>query len=576
MRSAILDDKFVNLKLRLDDLLKRLQSFLEDAEGPADRRRVVSDLRTSLNEPFLFVVVGEVKSGKSSFINALLGEDVCRVDPAPCTDIIQQIVYAAERFEDRSRPLVARIGLPLDILKAIAIVDTPGTNTVIENHQAITRDFIPRSDLVLLVFPAKNPYTQSAWDLLDHIREEWRKRIVFILQQADLARPDELEVNTRKVHELALQKGISDPLIFATSAELERQGAFGSSGFDSVRRHIRTTVTGGRHYRLKLTSILDTSAQVVVRLRQALAARQERLDADRGVVRQVKDRLAAGARQSDRELAALIERLTEAYQRTAETTKAEFRDGLSAVSLVQKSFQGALSRRKGLPQWLKDLQAAFEHRLRQELEPVTEAGAAHFSDGLQQLLRSLIDELNTIGERRVVGDDIFLRLGRRRQEVIEAVRLKITEQLSDTLFSRQLGQAPESLAPSLVGGGALTAIGAFLLAVTHGLFFDITGGLLTGTGLLLAGGVLLVRKGRIIERFEAQLDDGQQQLRQDLAARLSHRLQVIFEDVDRCFLPLYTYVEQEDVRLQPLLERLAALEADHVELGQAVQADLAE
>jgi GTPase SAR1 family protein len=575
MRSAILDDKFTTLKLRIDDLLKRLQRFLEDAEGPEDRRRVVSDLRTSLNEPFLFVVVGEVKSGKSSFINALLGETICRVDPAPCTDIIQQIVYAEERFEERTQPLVTRIGLPHEILKAIAIVDTPGTNTVIENHQAITRDFIPRSDLVLLVFPAKNPYTQSAWDLLDHIRDEWRKRIVFILQQADLARPDELEVNTRKVRELALQKGIPDPLIFATSAEKERLGA-PDSGFDSVRRHIRTTVTGGRHYRLKLTSILDTTAQVVVRLRQALAARQERLDSDHGVVRQVRDRLESGARQSDRELAALIERLTAAYQRTAETTKAEFREGLSAVSLMQKSFQGALNRRKGLQQWIHDLQAEFERRLRQELEPLTEAGAAHFSDGLQQLLRSLIDELNTIGERRVVGDHIFLRLGRRRQEVIDAVRLKITEQLAGTIFSDQLGPSPDSLAPSLVGGGALTALGAFLLAVTHGLFFDITGGLLTGTGLVLAGGVLLVRKGRIIERFEAQLDEAQQQLRQDLASRLSHRLQVIFEDVDRCFLPLYTYVEQEALRLQPLLEGLGALETDHRDLLRAVQDNLAE
>lgn len=573
MRSAILDDRFASLKIRIDDHLKQLQAFLDTAEAPEERRQVVRDLRSSLNEPFLFVVVGEVKSGKSSFINALLGEAVCAVDPAPCTDSIQQIVYAAQAFEERLQPLVTRIGRPYDILQTIAIVDTPGTNTVIANHQEITRNFIPRSDLVLMVFPAKNPYTQSAWDLLDHIREEWRKRVVFILQQADLARPDEMEVNTRQVRELAASKDIPAPMIFATSAARELAG-LPDSGFEAVRRHIRTTVTGGRHYRLKLTSILGTTEQVLQRLAQALEEREQRLAADQAVVRQVRDRLESGARRSDRELAGLIDRLTEIYARAAAETKAAFRDGLSVGGLIQKSFQGTLNRRRGLAVWLQDLQTRFQGRLQQDLAPATEEGAAHFAEGLQHLLRSLMDELNAIGEHRVAGDDIFLRLGQRRQEVIEAVRHKITEQLAENLFGDRLGEASDRLAPSLMGGGALTAVGAFLLAFTHGLFFDITGGLLAGTGLLLTGGVLLVRKGRIIERFGAQLDAGGERLRQELAARLAQRLQVIFEDVDRAFLPLYAYVEQEFSRLTPLRRHLAQLIDAHRELQQLVEVEL--
>ena len=56
----------------------------------------VDDIRSRLNEPFLFVIVGEVKVGKSSFVNALLQTDkeVCKVAPDPCTDTIQQIVYS--------------------------------------------------------------------------------------------------------------------------------------------------------------------------------------------------------------------------------------------------------------------------------------------------------------------------------------------------------------------------------------------------------------------------------------------------------------------------------------------------
>ena len=73
----------------------------------------------------------EVKAGKSSFVNALLEAEVCATDIEPCTDSIQQIVYAQEKFVREVEPNLRKIGLPIEILKDISIVDTPGTNTVI-------------------------------------------------------------------------------------------------------------------------------------------------------------------------------------------------------------------------------------------------------------------------------------------------------------------------------------------------------------------------------------------------------------------------------------------------------------
>ena len=112
-----------------------------------------------------------------------------------------------------------KIGLPNEILKTLSVVDTPGTNTVVENHQEITKEFIPNSDLIFFVFFAKNPYTRSAWELLNYVNTEWRKKVVFILQQADLTKPEELAKNKEKLAELALEKGIKSPIVFATSVE---------------------------------------------------------------------------------------------------------------------------------------------------------------------------------------------------------------------------------------------------------------------------------------------------------------------------------------------------------------------
>ena len=572
MKQSIIDDRFVILKDRLEHFLKNLHDYVNEM-GSTSLPSIVSDLRSGLNEPFLFVVVGEVKSGKSSFINALLGEDVCQVDPAPCTDAIQEIVYAERPYEDTIRPFLKKIGRPLTILQTIAIVDTPGTNTVIENHQEITRNFIPNSDLVLMVFQAKNPYTQSAWDLLDYIREDWRKRTVFILQQADLARPNEIETNMAQVRDLALQKGIEAPRIFATSAERELQQQ-PDSGFDDVRQFIRQTVTGGRHYRLKLESILDTAHQVLEQVDQALVQRREQYQADRAVVDTIRTRLESGHQQSAYEMRTLIQRLGEAYDAAARQAVDRFTEGLSFGKLFEKSIRSTLGRKASVKSWLEDIQKNFEADLRAKIEALAEEGADHFLEGLHQLLKYLLNELDTVRSHRLREDDLLLKIDRRRQDVITTVRTKMAESAMEDMFAAETVKYSDSLAPSLVGGSALTAIGAFLLAVTHGLFFDITGGLLTGVGLFLAGGVLFVRKGRLVQQFKEGLAEGKQRFEAELTERLSQRLGLIYDDVDRNFLPLYEYVSQEEKRIAPLLQRLEDFRRDHRELSQTVKTEL--
>ncbi len=572
MKHAIIDNRFVILKDHLEDFLKDLHDYI-NGMGGTSLPTIVSDLRSGLNEPFLFVVVGEVKSGKSSFINALLGEDICPVDAAPCTDAIQEIVYAERPYEDTIRPFLKKIGRPLAILQTIAIVDTPGTNTVIENHQEITRNFIPNSDLVLMVFQAKNPYTQSAWDLLDYIREDWRKRTIFILQQADLARPDEIETNMARVRDLALQKGIASPTIFATSAARELSQT-PDSGFEDVRRFIRQTVTGGRHYRLKLESILETAGQVLEQVDQALSQRREQHLADQRVVDTIRTRLESGHQQSAYELRTLIQRLGAAYDAAARQAAERFDEGLSFAKLFGKSIRATLNRKTSVKAWLEDIQKSFETDLREKIEALTEEGADHFLDGLHQLLTYLLDELDEVKGHRLHQDDLLLKIDRRRQDVIATVRTKMAETAMEDLFAENTLRNSNRLAPSLMGGSALTAIGALVLAVTHGLFFDITGGLLTGTGLLLAGGVLFIKKGRLLQQFKQGLEDGKARFEAELTERLSQRLDLIYDDIDRKFLPLYEYVSQEQQRMAPLLAGLEDFRRRHHELAASVGSEL--
>ncbi len=560
MSDQILSHVYHKYKFSLEEFLKTLHQFTIDTNASAFQQ-IVSNLRSNINEPFLFVVVGEVKSGKSSFINALLGEDICKVDAAPCTDVVQELVYADEKTEVNLSPHLRRIGLPADILKTIAIVDTPGTNTIIKHHHEITQKFIPNGDLVLFIFPAKNPHTQSSWDLLDYVSEEWRKRVVFILQQADLARPEELTTNIEKVKEYAIKRNISSPKIFSASAEWEKNGDE-RSGFEDIRRFIRETITGGRHFQLKLQSILDTAGSVIAKVDDSMVQRKNQFEGDKLIVEKVKARLATGEQQSTYEIKSLINRLVNNYERISDEVKIEFTEGLSLAVLFKKSFNAIFNKDQSMTNWIKELQKRFERRLNTTFEEIASDGAQHFLEGIRQLLQGLLEELNRIKSGQKGNEELYIRIGQRRQEVIDDVRRKVAELLEHNSFIYSLKSGPGRIAPTIMGGGVLAIIGTIILTATHGAFFDITGGLLTSTGLLLAGGMLLFKKGKIIRDFERGLDESKKQFESELNERLTTKLKIVYEDIDRSFIEFYEYVHQEEERLIPLLDQFQEIQED--------------
>ncbi|NJO98530.1 MAG: GTP-binding protein HSR1, partial [Pleurocapsa sp. CRU_1_2] len=94
----------------------RLQVFATEINNQ-QLQVTIRNLRANINEPFLFVVVGEVKAGKSSFVNALLQADICKTAADPCTDVIQQLVYSKEQFEQPIGQHLRKIGLPTRFLK---------------------------------------------------------------------------------------------------------------------------------------------------------------------------------------------------------------------------------------------------------------------------------------------------------------------------------------------------------------------------------------------------------------------------------------------------------------------------
>jgi small GTP-binding protein len=149
-----------------------------------------------LDELFLLVVVGEFNAGKSALINALLGQKLLKEGATPTTTQINILRFAEteeRRVEDEH---VHILTAPIELLKEINIVDTPGTNAVIREHEVITSEFIPRADLVLFITSSDRPFTESERTFLGLIRS-WGKKVVVVLNKIDIlqSEADLQEVN---------------------------------------------------------------------------------------------------------------------------------------------------------------------------------------------------------------------------------------------------------------------------------------------------------------------------------------------------------------------------------------------
>ena len=152
----ILDERREALVGRERALLERFIGFLKDFGAPSEDvelgRRALSDLE----ELFLLVIVGEFNSGKSAFINALLGAELSEEGVTPTTSRITVLRHSPEPVQRERRDGVLEKGYPNAFLHEIAIVDTPGTNAIIRHHEELSRGFVPRSDLVLFVTSARS------------------------------------------------------------------------------------------------------------------------------------------------------------------------------------------------------------------------------------------------------------------------------------------------------------------------------------------------------------------------------------------------------------------------------------
>src|SRR5918911_2454739 len=272
------------------------------AAAPADDRERLAALVHEMDELFLLVIVGEYNTGKSTFINALLGDEVFEMGDLPTTRAISILRHGDPGPPERAGEHLLVYRYPLDFLRELEIVDTPGTNSIERMEEAITRGFVPRADLVLFVTSLLQPLTASELDFLGHIRE-WGKKVVFVVNGADRRNSDEQLERVRDylAREVASRLGGPPPAIYVVSAleALRAKRAAAGDGsapkpldphneYPALERYVMETLRQTERVRLKLLSPLGVLRNVLARNLRSLEGRLEVVHEDGRVLRSIR------------------------------------------------------------------------------------------------------------------------------------------------------------------------------------------------------------------------------------------------------------------------------------------------
>jgi small GTP-binding protein len=505
--------------------LSELRDILARLDATAESLAALGRSMQQLDELFLVVVAGEFNSGKSAFINALVGSRVLEEGVTPTTAQVHLLKYGAEPSRVERSPHLHTITAPVEFLRDIHVVDTPGTNAVIREHEAITADFVPRSDLVLFVTSADRPFTESERQFLTSIRE-WGKKVVIVLNKIDLfASNAELDTVVAFIANHARELVGAPPEIFPVSARLALRAKLGdptvwaASRFEAFEHYLHQRLDERERLRLKLANPLGVGDALAGRYLDVAQGRLDLLQDDVTLLDDVERQNAVYRDDMDRQftlrMAGIENVLLQLEQRGHTYFDEMLRLGrvfdLLNTSRVREGFQ-------------KDVVADAPLQVERGVSDLIDWMVGADLRQWQQVTRHLARRREQYRDR-IVGDPEVAAFHLERARLIESVGREAQRVVDG--FDRQreaaaLAEGARSAvaAAAAIGAGAL-GLGAVVTLAATTAAADVTGILLAGAMATLGLFVIPARR----RQAKAQLRAKMTTLRETLATALRQEFQ---------------------------------------------------
>lgn len=565
---AILNIEQEELLKRTRDTLGQLRDLLADTAASDEDRTALADSIRQLDDLFLLVVAGEFNAGKSAFINALLGQELQVEGVTPTTSQIFLLKYGELTNQVPGDKGIWVQTAPIEILKKISIVDTPGTNAILREHEALTAEFIPRSDLVLFITSADRPFSESERNFLAQIRD-WGKKIVLLINKADIL-SGETERNEviEFVKESAKNLVGEISAVFPISAKQAQQAKAGQpqlwaeSGFEPLEQFIHDTLDDDGRFRLKLLNPLGVGLKLV---RKQLTSSETDL----------------ASLQEDRQLLDDIERQMVYYdedmQRNFKARLSEIDNILYAMEKRGDDFFEEMIRFSRVTDLMRSrtLEKAFEAKVVADTPKQIENRVTELVDWMvEQDLRQWTAVAEHMAQRKEAHDNRVVGQSGPKEGTLAYDRSRLvtsigaaTQRAVETYDKDKEAAAMAEIARSaVVGTGLAGAAGAagLGLALTGGLhlvFLDVTG-VVAGVAFATLGALILPARRRKAKReLEEKLAALRQKLVGGLTEQFTREMGRGAQRIEDTIAPFARFVRAEDDKITAQRDGLVELEA---------------
>ena len=264
--------------------LKRIEVF---SEYEKDLQNILEHTK----EPLMIMVMGAFSTGKSSFINALVGEEIAAVEAKPTTAVVTKLCYGNKDvlkvyFRDGKSTIYSpsefakltavndveadnsihekidyvERQMPIEMLKQVTIIDSPGLNDVNEKHSEASERFVKNADSVLWMFSALQMGSKFEIEAMDKLTP--RLKPIAIINKMDQINDDEDDTDEFLAKAKALLKDKVQAVIgisakYALQGKLENNKLKSQVGnLDELKNAIETLVVPNREA-FKLNTLLD-------------------------------------------------------------------------------------------------------------------------------------------------------------------------------------------------------------------------------------------------------------------------------------------------------------------------------
>ena len=556
---TVVDPGVHSLVRREGQLLVQLREMLEREQ--ADERRRVEDLLATLEDLFTIVIVGEFNAGKSSLINVLFGVKLRVEGPIPVDDRISLLRFGETQSLRQISDFVVEQFYTIDFLRNITLVDTPGTNSIVQRHQEITEDYIPRADLVLFVTSIDRPLSESERKFLEYIRE-WGKKIVFVLNKVDMKEDaeivqvlDYLKTNIRAIFGF-------DPVIYPVSAKTRK-------GFDALENYIFKVLSEKERIRIKLQAPLDTIASLAKKQFTIIESRRELLAADKARIESITaqlDKARADLEGNFRQFVARVDNLMMDLERRG----VDFLDRYVRIQHIMMLRNSLRFREEFHRQVFQGFKGSIDSTIQESVDWLVREN--------MKLWNGTVEEFHRDAQRDARDRDVIGRVGREfaynREEVYSRMRAQAEQRLASydvNIESRRIiDNAMRAVIQSFgLGAGAL-GLGYIITSAVSSMALDVTG--LTAATMLLVTSFLILpyKRSKAKNEFKQRITELRTTMRESLERESTTEIDRMVRAINSAFEPYQRFYATESEKVERFAEKLSAIDADARDIGVSI------